>query len=59
MRRLAFMATVVLIGLGVAVAIALIKMARDDRSGALDDVGPMPGLGRSDKGDRETHGHRS
>jgi len=53
------METVVLVVLGLLVVIALVKTVRDDRSGGLDDVGPMPGIGRSDKGDRSTHGHRS
>jgi hypothetical protein len=36
--------------LALAVVIALIVAWRRDRSGALDDVGPMPGIGKSDKG---------
>jgi hypothetical protein len=44
--------------LGVAVAIALLVVWRRDRSGALDDVGPMPGIGKSDKGPRDGPGMR-
>ena len=43
------MDAVLTIVLALAVLVALIVAWRRDRSGALDDVGPMPGIGKSDK----------